>query len=172
MSAATQIISLPEGLAALKASDPFYARVKHRTMNMNEFVETCGSGTLRRNTRIGYNVASQKLHERAAWEFGWAFEVVPERCVTWGQPRSEGDCHPVTESGWFADRYNQVSLFPGDETEVKYLHVESEGVKREGIGLVIRKTSAAWVPVGYMVFAIIAEYDQKTHDFLPATNPC
>jgi hypothetical protein len=143
-----------------------------RQMSMADFIENKGSGTLRKNNRVGFNTKSQALHERIAYEFGYQFECLMERCVTWGQARSEGDSSALTECGWFAERYADVCLFPGDEIEVKYIIVEEGHIKREGIGLVVRKTSAQWVPQGYMVFAIITEYDYNTHDFKPAKNPC
>lgn len=143
-----------------------------RRMTMAEFIEHLGSGTLRKNDRLGMNTRSHALSERTHYEFGGGFECLPERFVTWGEARSEPDSSPVTEAGWYADRYAHMCLFPGDEMEVKYLIVEAEGQRREGIGIVIRKTSAPWVPAGYMVVAIIAEYDPEKHDFREAVNPC
>lgn len=154
------------------ASPAFKQRVEIRAMSMSEFIDSRGSGTLRKNRSIGMNVSSHYLHERVAYEFGYAFEVLPERFVTWGEARSEGDCKPLTEAGWHIERYASVCLFPGDEMECKYLIVEVDGKRREGVGIVIRKTSARWIPPGYMVFAIVAEYSPSAHDFLPAVNPC
>lgn len=147
-------------------------RFNVRFDSMDAFIEARGSGTLRKSARLGMNVKSHALHERTLYEFGGAFDCQPERFVTWGEARSEPDCSAVTEVGWYADRYAATCLYPGDEMEVKYITVEQEGFRREGLGIVIRKTSAPWVPQGYMVFAIIAEYDATKHDFKDAVNPC
>lgn len=140
-------------------------------MTIEEFVEHKGSGTLRKNKSIGMNVSSHALHERVAYEFGYPFRACPERFVTWGEARSEGDCKPLTEVGWHVERYASISLFPGDEMEIKYLTVEQDGEKSEGIGIIIRKTSAPWLPKGYTVFAIVVEY-KPGFGYQDAVNPC
>jgi hypothetical protein len=164
-SRATEIITMPD----IPAND----RVIARQLSQAFFIENKGSGTLRKNARIGFNVQSHYLAERVAYEFGYEFQCLPERFVTWGQARSEPDCSAITEAGWFAERYADICLFPGDEIEVKYVMVEHpSGEREEGIGIVVRKTSAYWVPPGHMVFAIIAKFDHTLGDFLPARNPC
>lgn len=163
-SRATQLLSIPD-------APDFHKRLAVRLMSMEEFIETKGSGTLRKNKAIGMNVFSHALAERVAYEFGYAFEACPERFVTWGEPRSEPDCKPLTETGWHVERYASVCLFPGDAVEAKYLIVEIDGVRREGVGMVVRKTSAPWLPKGYMVFAIIAPYAPGV-GFAEARNPC
>lgn len=163
---ATEIISIPENISVSKN------RLIMRNMFIEEFIETRGSGTLRKNKSVGMNVSSHALHERVAYEFGYPFEAVPERFLTWGEPRSEGDCKPITEAGWHIERYASMCLFPGDEVEAKYLIVEVDGERREGIGLIIRKTSVPWLPKGYAVFAIITTFCPKLECFLPAQNPC
>jgi len=166
-SRATEIIPMPEDRT------PWVARrIAVRNMSTEDFIETKGSGTLRKNHAIGMNVTSHALHERVAYEFGYAFETCPERFVTWGEARSEPDEKAMTEVGWHVERYASFCLFPGDEMECKYITVEIGGVKREGVGVVIRKTSVPWIPPGYIIFAIIAELDQKTHEWKPAVNPC
>lgn len=167
-SKATVIIPLPD----LATDSPFWYRRAMRIMGIDEFTATRGSGTLRKNKSIGMNVASHALHERVAYEYGYYFETCPERFVTWGEARSEGDCKPVTEAGWFIERYASVSLFPGDEVETKYITVERDGEKREGIGIVVRKTSVTWLPSNYIVFCIIAEWDHEKDEFKAAVNPC
>ncbi len=168
-SRATEIIPLPDDASVGTA---FASRLAMRRMTIAEFTETRGSGTLRKNAAIGMNVVSHALHERVAYEFGYAFETVPERFVTWGEARSEGDCKPLTETGWHVERYASIALFPGDEIEVKYITAEVDGEHREGVGIVVRKTSAPWIPRGYVVFAIIAEWDAAKSEFKPAVNPC
>ncbi len=144
-----------------------------REMSESEFIEQHASGTLRKNKRLGFSYKGQYLEERTAWEFGFAFEIVPSSRVTQGIARTEGDCHPVTESGWHAERYMALNRFPEDKWEVKYLQIEIAGEKnrREGIGLVLTSTPPAWVPPGQIILCIITEYCHNTHDFLPAKNP-
>lgn len=166
---ATELIAIPKEVLD---SPAFAARLAARQISIEEFIETRGSGTLRKNKAIGMNVTSHALHERIAYEFGYFFEACPERFVTWGEPRSEGDCKPLTEAGWHTQRYAEMCLFPGDEMSCKYIQVEIDGEKREGVGIVIRQTSAPWVPKGHMVFCIIAEYNVKKGHFKNAINPC
>lgn len=167
-SKATEIIAMP----VVAADSAFAYRVEMRLLSIEDFTATRGSGTLRKNKSIGMNVTSHAMHERVAYEYGYYFETCPERFVTWGEARSEGDCKPVTEAGWFIERYASVSLFPGDEIETKYITVERDGEKREGIGIVVRKTSVPWLPTSYIVFCIIAEWDHAKGGFKAAVNPC
>lgn len=169
-SRATDVRALPELRAV--GHPGFGARVAMRMMPMDVFIATKASGTLRKNAAIGMNTTSHALHERVAYEFGYGFEALPERFVTWGEARSEPDCKPLTEAGWHIERYASVCLFPGDEVEAKYIIAEIDGVRREGAGLIVRVTSVPWLPRGYVVFAIIAEYSPAEGRFLPAINPC
>ncbi len=164
-SRATKII--PPSPAAM--ADPRYTI---RTISMDDFIETKASGTLRKLKALGLNTASHGMHELVAYVFGYPFVACPERFVTWGEARSQPDESSLTEMGWHVERYASMCLVPGDEMECKYITSEIDGRKREGIGIVIRKTSVQWLPPGHIVFAIIAELDQKTHEWLPAVNPC
>ena len=136
-------------------------------MTAEVWVETHGSGTLRKNKRIGFAWMSQYWHERIAYEFGYAFEMLPRTRVCYNDAISEGDCHPITESGWFMERYMNLSIFSEDVWEAKYIIAEdSDGTRREGVGLICRQTSFV-VPKGNVLFAIIAEFDNKTKKFQP-----
>lgn len=149
-------------------------RVHRRLMSDEEFIKQHASGTLRKNKSIGFSWRKQYLHERIAYEFGWAFEIIPKSRVQFGDPITEGDCQPVTEAGWHIERYLDFSIFDEDYFEAKYLTVDYEGnhkTKREGVGIIVRKTSAPFVPVGHIVFAIVAEFDPIKNQFLPAVNP-
>jgi hypothetical protein len=157
----------------IRAAAAFGRRVAARLLTADEFIERHGSGTLRKNRRQGMDWAGQYLHERTAYEFGWCFESVHETRVTWGTPITQGDCRAVTEAGWFIDRYVHVCAFPGDELETKYIMIEyPDGTRKEGLGMVVRATSAAFVPERHMVFAVIAEWDAAGKRFKDATNPC
>jgi hypothetical protein len=169
----TEFVSLPEGH---QQSGLLAKRVALRTMTREQFINEHGSGTLRKNTKLGMDNSRQYLDERAAYEFGWGFEARPSKQVTLGQAITESDCHALTEVGWHAERYLNHLLFPGDEAQVAYITIEVCGERREGVGIVITKTSAWWLRVDphtdVTVFAIIAEWDPKTKDWKEAINPC
>lgn len=163
--AATKVIPLPKTAV-------FNRRFEIRKLSEEEFIEHHASGTLRKNKTLGMNVKSHYLHERVAYEFGYHFECLPERFVSWGEARSEGDCKAITEAGWHIERYANICLFPGDKIECKHINVTDENITREGIGIVVRETSAPWIPRGYIVFAIITEYSEFEDKYKDAINPC
>lgn len=147
-------------------------RVAVRTMSAEDFVERHASGTLRKNKRLGMVWREQYLHERVSYEFGWTFECQPRSRVTFGDAYTEGDEKAITEAGWHIERYLELSVFPEDRFETKYVNVEyKDGTQREGIGIVVRETSAPFVPAGHLVFAIVAEYDPQRQAWLEAENP-
>jgi hypothetical protein len=151
---------------------PLARLVKLRTMGADEFIDAHASGTLRKNKRLGMVWRDQYLHERTAYELGWCFECLPRSRVTFGDAHTEGDQKPITEAGWHIERYIEMSVFPEDRFETKYIQVEDkDGAKREGIGMIVRETSAQFVPQGHIVFAIVAEFDLTTRRWLTAQNP-
>ena len=166
---ATQIIEMPSDIESCKM---FSNRIKMRTMSEEEFIENHASGTLRKNKRLGFYYKKQYLHERIAFEFGYGFNSIHESYFCWGSAITEGDCSPITEAGWHIDRY-QFLAFPGDEFQVKYIQIgcKESSTQQSGIGIIIRKTSAQWIPQSHVVYAIISEVDPKTHEYLPAVNP-
>jgi hypothetical protein len=156
----------------VKSCEALAKRVKLRTMSADDFIETHASGTLRKNKRLGFVWRDQYLEERTAYEFGWAFECLARSRVTFGDAHTESDSKSVTEAGWHIERYLELSIFPEDRFEAKYIHVEDkDGTKREGIGIIVRETSASWVPGGHIVFAIVAELDVTVQRWRPAENP-
>jgi hypothetical protein len=147
-------------------------RVAQRSMDADAFVEQHASGTLRKNKRLGMAWRDQYLVERTAWEFGWVFECLPRSRVTFGDAFTEGDNKALTEAGWHIERYLEQSLFPEDRFETKYIHVEyKDDSKKEGVGIIVRQTSASFVPSGHTVFAIVAEFDPWTQRWHEAENP-
>ncbi len=149
-------------------------REEIRNMPESSWIDVHASGTLRKNKRLKFVYRKQYLHERANFEFGNGFEIIARSRITFGDAYSEADCKPITEAGWFFDRYltlNKAS-FPDEEYELKTLNIEQEtGVRVEGIGIVVRKTIANWVPQGHIVCCIITEFNTKTKQYLPAINP-
>jgi hypothetical protein len=150
--------------------EAFSRRVKARLLSEEEFIEKHGSGTLRKSARIGLKTREHYLHERATFEFGWGFECVPESRVTWGDAISEADNKRITEVGWLVDRYATIAAFPDDEIETKYIVAELSTGNVEGIGIIIRKTSAQFIPYGFCVFCIVSEF--REGQFQEVTNPC
>lgn len=147
-------------------------RMMLRANTAEVFIDEHGSGTLRKNKRLGMAWKQQYLEERVAFEFGWEFECLPRTRITTGVAMSEGDNKSVTEAGWHADRLITLSLFPRDVYTVCYLIVEyQDGTRREGIGVTC-DTDVSFVPEGYVVFAILAEFSAATKEWLPAVNPC
>jgi hypothetical protein len=165
----TRIVPVDEAVLA----SPALARVLAlRQMEADEFVERHASGTLRKNKRLGMVWREQYLAERVAYEFGWEFECLPRSRVTFGDAYTEGDEPAITEAGWHIERYLELSPFPEDRFETKYVNVEyKDGRVREGIGIIVRQTSAPWVPGGHLVFAIVAGFDPATRRWLEARNP-
>ncbi|MES2953666.1 MAG: hypothetical protein V4674_03870 [Patescibacteria group bacterium] len=147
-------------------------RLAVREMSADTFVENHASGTLRKNKRLGMAWRKQYLEERTCYEFGWKFECIERSRLTFGDAYTESDCHSVTEAGWHIERLITLSVFPEDRYEAKYIHVEyATGEKKEGIGVIVRQTSAQFVPEGHLVFAIVAEFDPEMKEWLHAENP-
>lgn len=162
----------PDLLRVSRQIETLFKRVNVRQWTEDEFIENVGSGTLRKNKQLGMRWVSQYREERVCYEFGWEFEILPTSRVTFNDALTEGDCKSLTEAGWHAERYLRFSVFPNDHFEVKTIIVEYEGgVRKEGVGIVVRQTSAQWIPKGHIVFAIIAEYDPRNRCYLPSNNP-
>src|SRR5436190_23224078 len=133
--------------AALAECPPLARRVALRRMEADEFIERHASGTLRKNKRLGMVWREQYLEERTAYEFGWGFQCLPRSRVTFGDAYTEGDTHAITEAGWHIERYIELSTFPEDRFEAKYITVEhKDGTKREGVGMIVRETAADFLP--------------------------
>ena len=165
----TKVVPLDAHLAAC---EPLKRRVALRMMSADEFIEGHASGTLRKNRRIGMAWRDQYLEELVAYEFGWRFECLPRSRVTFGDAHTEGDSKAVTEAGWHIERYLELSTFPEDRFEAKYIQVEDkDGRKREGIGIIVRETSASFVPGGHLVFAIVAVFAVERGVVVSAANP-
>lgn len=165
----TRVVPVDESVTA----SPALARLLAiRTMEAEAFIERHASGTLRKNRRLGMVWREQYLEERVAYEFGWEFQCLPRSRVTFGDAYTEGDTPSLTEAGWHIERYLELCPYPEDRFETKYINVEyKDGRTREGIGLIVRQTSAAWIPAGHLVFAIVTEYDPVKKHWHEARNP-
>ena len=158
--------------AEVRKSPALKNRLAIRMMDAEAFIERHASGTLRKNKRVGMAWRAQYLEERVAYEFGWEFECLTRSHVTFGAAYSEQDAAAITEAGWHIERYLETSVFPEDRFEAKYINVEyPDGSRREGIGLIVRQTSAEFVPKGHIAFSIVSEYDPLMKRWLAAKNP-
>lgn len=165
----TQIVPMDKELESCAALKGIIAQ---RTMSADDWVETYGSGTLRKNKRLQMTWRAQYLEERTAYQFGWEFQIQPRSRIMFGDAFTEGDAHAVTEAGWHIERYMTTKVFPEDYIECKYINVEyGHGEKKEGIGIIIRETSVQWIPTGHIVFAIVAEFDPVNQEWIDAVNP-
>lgn len=70
-----------------------------RSMSNTNFIEDHASGTLRKNSLIGFRYDDQLTHERIAFEFGYGFESMPSSRITFNDAMTIGDCKPITEAG-------------------------------------------------------------------------
>lgn len=161
----TQVVPLSD---AVLNSPAMSKLVSQRLMSAEDWIDRHASGTCRKNSRLGFAWKHQYLHERTAWEFGYVFDTAPTTRVTTGIPMSEGDCKPLTEAGWHIDRLLSRNPFPEDVYDLAYIQVASDP-PREGVGVVLKETSASFVPPGHTVYGIIAEFDPVKKIWLDAT---
>lgn len=145
-------------------------RTAIRTMSEPDWIERHASGTLRKNKRIGFAYRTQYLDERVAYEFGYGFQILPRSQITFGDPISEGNCSAITEAGWHIERFIETNIF-GDFAEAKYINASFRDKVEEGVGIIIRETSAPWIPSGHIIFSIIAEFDPLKKVWINAINP-
>ena len=141
-----------------------------RLKSDEQWVEEHGSGTLRKAKRLGFVWRNLYIQERTCHEWGWGFECLPRSRVSFGDALIEGDCNSLTEAAWHIERLIARNIFKSDIFQTKYLFVSSENINREGVGIVIRKTDAQWIPSGHIIFSIISEYNDNV--WLKANNPC
>lgn len=164
----TKKINIPSELLEIKALDHI---IKQRTMSAEEWIAIHASGTLRKNKSIGMVWKQQYLSERVAYQYGFEFNIIPKSRILTGEALTEGDNHSVTEAGWHIERYMNLNLFKEESIKCLYLNIETDNEVTEGIGMLFESTTAQWIPEGYVVYAVVAEFDKKNGVFLPANNP-
>ncbi len=158
--------------AAVLNSPALAGRIALRQAHYRDWIREHGSSCLRKAERNGAGFKKQLAHERVAHEFGWTYEAQFATRVLYGRLQSEEDSPPVTETFWHVDRLRVLNIFPEDIYEAKYIHVDvGKPTARQGAGIILRQTSAPWVPRGHLVFAFIALFNDKTGDFEAAQNP-
>lgn len=134
--------------------------IEPRTMSSADFIEQHGSGTLRDNKDIGFVWSIQSLSERLAYTFGYGFTACKAHRVMFNNSISECDEKAYTLAGRWFKAYNLKRLFDEDYFEIKYVALHDESNERywEGIAVIVRQTSAQFIPSDTLVLAPIVEY--------------
>lgn len=137
--------------------------IKERNLDSEKWIDKHATGTLRKNKGIGFSWKTSYLYQRVAWEFGYWFKCRPKTRITFGDAITEDDCPACTEAGWLMERYLARNPIPDDYFEVKYIIVSptQEEAGEEGIGLVLRETTAQWIPQGHLVYCIVAPFNTQ-----------
>lgn len=146
-----------------------HPRRKLRDLSREEFIQSYGSGTLRKSAKLGFDVNEAYLKERVRFEFGIGFEIIQRSRVTYSDIQLISS-KALTELGWHAERMIELRPFESDvfvckQFEVAYPNSET----KEGAGIFVTHTSCQWVPPGYVVFSIVAPL--KNGVYLDAINP-
>jgi len=131
------------------------------------------SGTLRKNSRLGFKYLSQLEHEAICQVLGYGFESMQSSYITFNDPVTEGDCHALTEVGWHFDRLLHIHPFDEDRFELKYINIQdiNGNIERQGVGIIVRETSIQWIRSGTLVFSLLAEYNSKDKKWSECINP-
>lgn len=137
--------------------------VEKRTMSNSEFIEMHGSGTLRDNKNLGFVWSIQNLSERIAYTFGYGFGAYKSHNVVFNDSISECDETAYTMAGRWFKAYQAKKLFEEDYFEIKYVIIKDDNDKKvwEGIGVIIRETSATFIPDNTIVIAKVARFDPE-----------
>lgn len=168
----TKVIPIPEKLKGDEWLHKVLSfKLKQLELSEEAWISEHASGTLRKNKKIGFSYRTQYLEERTAYQFGWEFRILPRSKITFGDPITESNCSSVTEAGWHIERYISTRLFYEDYFEAKYIYASDSEEIKEGIGIIIRETTAQWIPHGHIIYAIVTEFDKTTGKFKPAVNP-
>lgn len=139
-----------------------------------DWIQTWGSGSLRRAFEEGMAYHDFYLHERTAMTFGAGFDAYHASRVTIGVPKAFPDCRATTETCWYARalRFRQPV---GVTVKVVYITIEDCNGKREGLGIEIIPTAETWpewLPHDMKILAMVATVNPTTGEFLAPENPC
>ena len=144
-------------------------RYVFRHLGKDDFITKFGSGTLKKSHKLGFNIDDTYIQERTRFEFGLGFECVPSSRVTYSDIKLVS-CQAFTELGWHAERMIEMNPFQSDIFVCKQFDVEySSNKMKSGAGILVKQTSAPWIPKGYIVFSIVAE--KKGKKYKNAINP-
>lgn len=143
-----------------------------RTISNSEFIELHGSGTLRDNKGLGFVWSIQCLSERLAYTFGYGFSAFKSHNVVFNDSISECDENAYTLAGRWFKAYQAKKLFDEDYFEIKYVIVKDDCDKKvwEGIGVIVRETSATFIPDNTLVVARVCEFKAKEQSWSEPVN--
>lgn len=127
-----------------------------RKLSEAEWITKHGSGTLRFAYEMGTAYRQMYLYERVAFTFGGAFRLIPQSRFQCGAVLAEADCKPFTEGVWNIRRRKQ-ECYSGDlYHNPKYITVTTNEGQEEGLGVEVDPVDCAWIPNGYIVYAIVS----------------
>ncbi len=141
-------------LARLKGDDSQKARLKLewrlRLMSNRQFMETCASPELKRAYRHGLVFGPRLLNERVQAIYGSGFMTRMESYrldgtqFSWTVGREPVDKAVELYDAWLTDHQ---ALHPEEQFEFRFIDVEEEdGKHRCGAGVVVKKSTALFVP--------------------------
>lgn len=146
-----------------------HPRRELRDLSRDAFIAQYASGSLRKSAKLGFDVQEAYLQERVRFEFGQGFECLPISRTIYSDPKFVPG-QPITELCWHLERMIELRPFETDDFRAKSIQVEYEtGKEKHGIGIWLETTSAAWIPKGYAVFAIVTQWQDGKYQ--PAINP-
>jgi hypothetical protein len=146
--------------------------IEKRTMSNTDFIKNHGSGTLKDNKDYGFIWSIQCLSERLAYTFGYGFTAQKSHLVVFNDSISECDETAYTMSGRWFKAYQSKKLFNEDYFEIKYVSIKNEdGSKNwEGIGVIVRETSATFIPDNIIVVAKVCQFNHHTQQWEKPVN--
>lgn len=146
--------------------------IEKRIMTNSQFVELHGSGTLKDNKSLGFVWSIQCLSERLAYIFGYGFSAFKAHNVVFNDSISECDERAYTLAGRWFKAYQAKKLFEEDYFEIKYVIIKDDTDKKlwEGIGVIVRETSATFIPDNTLVIARVARFDPVKQEWEQPIN--
>lgn len=140
--------------------------LKMRTMEQDDWIAKHGSGTLQKSKRLGFDVYEKYLEERVKFEFGFGFEMLSKSYLTVSDIKLVS-ASALTELGWHLERMIEIRPYDTDWFLAKYIQLGTDD--RQGGCILLKETSANWIPKGMMVFAMVAPF--KDGNYQEAVNP-
>lgn len=137
-----------------------------RTLNQADWIAKHGSGTLQKSQRLGFDIYDKYLEERVKFEFGFGFEILPKSYLTVSDIKLVS-ASALTELGWHLERMIEIRPYESDWFLAKYIQLGTDD--RQGGCILLKETSASWIPKGMMVFAMVAPF--KDGKYQDAVNP-
>jgi 8-oxo-dGTP pyrophosphatase MutT (NUDIX family) len=132
------------------------------------WVSRFGSGTAKRAIEEGMAWRELYLIERAAFEFGYGFQIAHLSRLTVGRALAEGDSRATTETCWWARALRWRAERDKRHAKVSVVHarLDDGGEVTEGIAILYEPTvRPSWLPQERVLIAFTSKGDQTV-------NPC